>query len=246
LYNTKNPFDWMELISLRGKLNSNARVFPMDARQPRLASGEVASWHSLPLDVKEHVWQLMVTELPRDCRLAMRSVCRSWEAWHDGRCRTLKIPQGVDDNFREVFGRFSGLTELQIRESHTLTGYGLWRLASVGLSALTALDLSYSYEECSQLDDGFEALSLGGFPVLRSLKLAGCEVTDAALKKISNISTLTELDIGRYARVFWVTKLERGDGRRIIWPSGFWSPSLTQQRSCGRALAGIRMKDPKA
>ena len=122
----------------------------MDAPQPRPcpASSEGASWHSLPLDVKEHVWQLMMTELPRDCRLAMRGVCRSWEAWHDGHCRTLKIPPGVDDgNFRAVFRRFSGLTELHITNSTTLTGYGLWRLASAGLSALTTLNLSHSYEE---------------------------------------------------------------------------------------------------
>ena len=143
------------------------------------------------------MWQLMMTELPRDCRLAMRGVCRSWEAWHDGHCRTLKIPQEVDDsNFRAVFGRFSALTELHITHSTTLTGYGLWRLASAGLSALTTLNLSHSYEEYrSQLDSGFEALSLGGFPALRSLKLGGCEVTDAVVKQLSTISTLTELSI---------------------------------------------------
>ena len=165
-------------------------------------SGEGASWHSLPLDVKEHVWQLMVTELPHDCRLAMRAVCRSWEAWHDGRCRTLKIPRGMNDsNFREVFGRFSGLTELHIQGSHTLTASGLRDLASVGLSALTSLDLSDSYDELSIQDDGLEALSLVGFPALRSLRLRNCDVSDAAVKQISTISTLTELNIGRYARV---------------------------------------------
>jgi hypothetical protein len=138
-----------------------------------------------------------MTEMPRDCRLAMRGVCRSWEAWHDGHCRTLKIPPGVDDgNFRAVFRRFSGLTELDISDSATLTGYGLWRLATVGLRSLTTLDLSGSYKEHrSQLDNGFEALSLGGFPALRSLKLAGCEVTDSVVKQISTISTLTELNI---------------------------------------------------
>jgi hypothetical protein len=180
----------------------------MDAPQPRPcpASGEGASWHSLPLDVKEHVWQLMMTELPRDCRLAMRGVCRSWEAWHDGHCRTLWIPPGVDDgNFRAVFGRFSGLTELHIRDSTTLTGYGLWRLAGAGLSSLMTLDLSYSYEENrSHLDNGFEALSLGGFPALRSLKLECCEATDAAVKHLSTISTLTELDISRCVPTCWV------------------------------------------
>ena len=125
----------------------------------------------------------------------MRGVCRSWEAWHDGHCRTLKIPPGANDgNFRAVFGRFSGLTELHITNSTTLTGYGLWRLASAGLSALTSLNLTHSYEECSQLHDGFEALSLG-LPALRSLKLGGCEVTDAVVKQLSTISTLTELDI---------------------------------------------------
>ena len=34
-----------------------------------------------------------------------------------------------------------------------------------------------------------------GFPALRSLKLGGCEVTDAVVKQLSTISTLTELDI---------------------------------------------------
>jgi hypothetical protein len=165
-------------------------------------SGEGASWHSLPLDVKEHVWQLMVTELQHDCRLAMRAVCRSWEVWHDGRCRTLKVPRGMNDsNFRAVFGRFSGLTELQISASHTLTAFGLRELASVGLSALTSLDLSDSYDELSIQDDGLEALSLVGFPALRSLRLRNCDVSDAAVKQISTISTLTELDIGRLARV---------------------------------------------
>ena len=64
-------------------------------------------------------------------------------------------------NFRLVFERFSGLTELQIRASTTLTTYGLRELASVGLSALTSLDLCESYEECCsfQLDDGLKALS---------------------------------------------------------------------------------------
>jgi hypothetical protein len=95
-----------------------------------------------------------------------------------------------------VFRRFSGLTELDISDSATLTGYGLWRLATVGLRSLTTLDLSGSYKEHrSQLDNGFEALSLGGFPALRSLKLAGCEVTDSVVKQISTISTLTELNI---------------------------------------------------
>jgi hypothetical protein len=173
----------------------------MDARLSAV-SGEGASWHSLPLDVKEHVWQLMVTELPHDCRLAMRAVCRSWEAWHDGRCRTLKIPPGTSaGNFREVFGRFSGLTELHIQGSHTLTASGLRDLASVGLSALKSLDLSESFDESSSPDDGLEALSLVGFPALRSLKLANCDVSDAVVKQISTISTLTELNIGRYALV---------------------------------------------
>ena len=64
------------------------------------------------------------------------------------------------------------------------------------MSALTTLDLSHSYEEYrSQLDSGFEALSLGGFPALRSLKLECCEATDAAVKHLSTISTLTELSI---------------------------------------------------
>ena len=64
------------------------------------------------------------------------------------------------------------------------------------MSALTTLDLSHSYEEYrSQLDSGFEALSLGGFPALRSLKLGGCEVTDAVVKQLSTISTLTKLSI---------------------------------------------------
>jgi hypothetical protein len=174
----------------------------MDARLSAV-SREGASWHSLPLDVKEHVWQLMVTELPPDCRLAMRAVCRSWEVWHDGRCRTLKIPRGTNDsNFREVFGRFSGLTELQIRASTTLTTYGLRELASVGLSALTSLDLSDSYDQFSTPDDGLEALSLVGFPALRSLRLRNCDVSDAGVKQISTISTLTELDIFRYVRVY--------------------------------------------
>ena len=99
----------------------------------------------------------------------MRGVCRSWEAWHDGHCRTLKIPQEVDDsNFRAVFGRFSGLTELHIQGSHTLTGSRLRDLASVGLSALTSLYLCDSCEDCCsfQLNDGLKALALGGFPVL--------------------------------------------------------------------------------
>ena len=102
---------------------------------------------------------------------------------------------------REVFGRFSGLTELQISASHTLTTYGLRELASVGLSALTSLDLSDSYDQFSTPDDGLEALSLVGFPALRSLRLRNCDVSDAVVKQISTISTLTELDIFRYACV---------------------------------------------
>ena len=51
-------------------------------------------------------------------------------------------------DFRLVFERFSGLTELQISASITLTVYRLRQLASVGLSALTSLDLGDSYEEC--------------------------------------------------------------------------------------------------
>ena len=67
-----------------------------------------------------------------------------------------------------MFGRFSGLTELQISASHTLTTYGLRELASVGLSALTSLYLCDSCEDCCsfQLNDGLKALALGGFPVL--------------------------------------------------------------------------------
>ena len=119
-----------------------------------------------------------------------------------GTAAPLKIPQEVDDsNFWAVFGRFSGLTELQIRASTTLTTYGLRELASVGLSALTSLDLSDSYDELSIQDDGLEALSLVGFPALRSLRLRNCDVSDAVVKQISTISTLTELDIFRYACV---------------------------------------------
>ena len=80
--------------------------------------------------------------------------------------RTLKIPPGISTaTGREVFGRFSGLTELQISASHTLTTYGLRELASVGLTSLYLCD---SCEDCClfQLDDGLKALALGGFPVL--------------------------------------------------------------------------------
>jgi hypothetical protein len=71
-------------------------------------------------------------------------------------------------DFRLVFERFSGLTELQISASITLTVYRLRQLASVGLSALTSLDLGDSYEECCSLqpDDGLKALSLGVLPAL--------------------------------------------------------------------------------
>ena len=172
----------------------------MDTQPTRPRAGVVASWHSLPPDVKEHVWRLMVKELPHDCRQSMRGVCRDWQTWHDARCRTLKLkPDAPDDNYRAVFGRFSGLVELEICHSPTLTGYGLWRLASVGLSGLTSLDLSESFDYdfgVSQLECGYEALGLGGFPALQTLNLFGCAVTDEALKHISKITSLTHLNLG--------------------------------------------------
>ena len=172
----------------------------MDTQPTRPRAGVVASWHSLPPDVKEHVWRLMVKELPHDCRQSMRGVCRDWQTWHDARCRTLKLkPDAPDDNYRAVFGRFSGLVELEICHSRTLTGYGLWRLASVGLSGLTSLDLGSNYYDdyrYPQLDCGYEALGLGGFPALQTLNLFGCAVTDEALKHISKITSLTHLNLG--------------------------------------------------
>jgi hypothetical protein len=171
----------------------------MGAQLTRLCAGEALSWHTLPPEVTEHVWRLMVTELPHDSRRAMRGVCRSWQAYHDARCRSLKLlPNAPDSNFQVVFGRFSGLVELEICNSSTLTSAGLQLLASARLPHLQSLDLGYSDEAfpTPQLGCGYEALGLDGFPALRSLKLMGCEVTDAAAKNISTITTLTLLDLG--------------------------------------------------
>lgn len=178
---------------------SHHAIAAMGVQLSRLCAGEVPSWHSLPPEVTEHVWGLMLTELPHDCRRVMRGVCRSWRAYHDARCRTLKItPDAAVDNFRAVFGRFSALVELEMCDSSTLTSEKLQQLASVGLPHLQSLDLSYSDEAFSitPLGRGYEALGLGGFPALQSLKLMGCEVTDAAARSISTISTLTRLNLG--------------------------------------------------
>jgi hypothetical protein len=55
-----------------------------------------------------------------------------------------------------------------MRNHQRLRSLLFMQLASVGLSALTSLDLGDSYEECFSLqpDDGLKVLSLGDLPAL--------------------------------------------------------------------------------
>jgi hypothetical protein len=131
----------------------------------------------------------------------VRQVCAGWKAVHDALVTRLVLRrQNTDEAMGMLVRRFPAVVSLQVKRVPgcvaALTDEGI-RAVTSSLPALTSLDLTL----CDQLTD--EALrAVSNLRALTSLDITDCDkVTDEGMRAVSGCSTLTSLDLTRCFRV---------------------------------------------